>query len=305
MSSISEAESEIAQGMMTPEKALSLASSLPEVAKAAEELGLTFTDMNADEILDDVDKLQVALANAKFDRLERFLSDENVGKAEKLSAIVNTDLSRNTRQAGFFAGDHVTNDWLAQRLAKADNHADKFGFENEAVYQTAVGIQMMLDAGSLANTEEEVKQAFMDLRPQVSIQLAEGSLKDVEWQITQISQVASDQMSNGYVTQEQLNTLKAAGVDYSKMLEVGAKGWKLNTDKVKEYEDALRDVQIAQSKSIEDTAQKRLDQIDRQMNKLRNLQSKAIDDAAESGNKALSKLYAGESGALGSAYMSG
>jgi hypothetical protein len=42
---------------MTPDKALSLASSLPEVAKAAEELGLTFTDMNADEILDDVDKL--------------------------------------------------------------------------------------------------------------------------------------------------------------------------------------------------------------------------------------------------------
>jgi len=98
MSSISEAESEIAQGMMTPDKALSLASSLPEVAKAAEELGLTFTDMNADEILDDVDKLQVALANAKFDRLERLLSDKNVGRAEKLSAITNADLSGNTRQ---------------------------------------------------------------------------------------------------------------------------------------------------------------------------------------------------------------
>jgi len=26
------------------------------------------------------------------------------------------------------------------------------------------------------------------------------------------------------------------------MLEVGAKGWKLNTDKVQEYEDALRAV---------------------------------------------------------------
>jgi hypothetical protein len=39
-----------------------------------------------------------------------------------------------------------------------------------------------------------------------------------------------------------LNALKSAGVDYSDMLEVGAKGWKLNTDKVQEYEDALRAV---------------------------------------------------------------
>lgn len=85
------------QGMITPDQALSLASSMPEVAKAAEELGLTFTDMNADEILDDVETLQTVLANAKFDRLERFLSDKNVGRAEKLSAIVNSDLSGNTR----------------------------------------------------------------------------------------------------------------------------------------------------------------------------------------------------------------
>jgi copper homeostasis protein CutC len=97
MSSIAEAEQSIMQGTITPDKALSLASSMPEVAKAAEELGLTFTDMNADEILDDVETLQTVLANAKFDRLERLLSDKNVGRAEKLSAIANTDLSGNTR----------------------------------------------------------------------------------------------------------------------------------------------------------------------------------------------------------------
>jgi len=81
-------------------------------------------------------------------------------------------------------------------------------------------------------------------------------------------------MSNGYVTQEQLNTLKAAGIDYTKMLEVGAKGWKLNTDKVKEYEDALRAVQVAQSKQAESIAKDGVAEIDRQMRELLGEKSK-------------------------------
>lgn len=143
---------------MTPDKALSLASSMPEVAKAAEELGLTFTDMNADEILDDVETLQTVLANAKFDRLERLLSDKNVGRAEKLSAIVNTDLSGNTRQNDYLAREgHVQNEWLANRLAGEGEFESTYGFGRESAYQTAVGVQMMLDAGSLENTEASVE----------------------------------------------------------------------------------------------------------------------------------------------------
>lgn len=117
--------------------------------------------------------------------------------------------------------------------------------------------------------------------------------------------MASDQASAGFVTEEQLNTLKAAGIDYSEMLEVGAKGWRLNTDKVQEYEDALRAVQVAQSKQTENIARDRLSQLNKQMRNLLGEESGQVKAATEAGRVAGQHFIGGMSEALGAANQGG
>ena len=96
MSSIQGAFDEIATGDITVDSILSLSQSMPEILEEASALGYEFTDMNMDGILDDAEQLKSVLSNVQANKLWKFVQNDRVSRAGKLTSIANTALGNLT-----------------------------------------------------------------------------------------------------------------------------------------------------------------------------------------------------------------
>lgn len=207
MSSIQDALGTIDTQDMTVDAALSLAQSMPEILDMAQELGYEFTDMNMDGVLDDAQQMKKVLSNVQANKLMKFIQNDKVSRAGKMTAIANTALNNMTLEQ-------------AQKILGQNAKLVAEGLENPVSREAAVKAKLSLDAQNVDENAAEYKQLFQNAM--------DGYTIDISFRMaTDLSRATLDQIGS---IGEQMNSASAGS-------SVSVDDW--NLSELENYKQAL------------------------------------------------------------------
>ena len=122
---------------------------MPEILDQATELGYEFTDMNMDGVLDDAEQLRVVLSNVQAQKLWKFVQNQKVSRAGKLTAIANTALGNISLQE-------------AQRILGENAQLVEQGLTTPVTREAAVKAKLSLDAQGIKESAENYQKLFQE-----------------------------------------------------------------------------------------------------------------------------------------------